>query len=68
MSTVDEIVVAASRLDPAEFLQLRQKLDDLEKQLWEAERVKTAEEMERANITDETIDQLVMRRRYEGRR
>ena len=68
MSTVDEIVVAASRLDPAQFLQLRQKLDGLEKQLWEAEREKTAEEMERANITDETIDQLVMRRRHEGRR
>ena len=68
MSTVDEIVVAASRLDAAAFVQLRQLLDDLEKQLWEAERAKTAEEMERVNLTDEAIDQLVMRRRYEGRR
>jgi hypothetical protein len=68
MSTVDEIVGAAARLDAAQFLQLRQKLDDLEKELWEAEFAKTAAEMEQANVTDETIDRLVMRRRYEGRR
>jgi hypothetical protein len=68
MITVDEIVAAASRLDPAQFLHLLQKLDSLERQLWEAERAKTAEEMERANITDEAIDLSIMRRRYERSR
>jgi hypothetical protein len=68
MNTVDEIVIAASRLGPAEFLQLRQKLDDMEKQLWDAERAKAAAEMQQANVTDKTIDRLVMRRRYDGSR
>ena len=68
MSTVDEIVSAASHLNAEEFLQLRQKLDDLEKRLWEAELAKTTEQMQRANITEEGIDRLVIRRRCEGRR
>jgi hypothetical protein len=66
MSTVDEFVGAAARLEAERFLQLRQKLDDLEKELWEAEFARAADEMGRANVTDEAIDQLLMRRRYVG--
>ena len=68
MSTVEEIVAAASQLDSAEFLKLRQELDRLEHHLWEVELAVTAEEMKAANITDDDIDRLVLRRRRENRR
>ena len=68
MSTVEEIVAAAAQLDSAEFLTLRQELDRLEQQLWETELAATTEDMQRANITDENIDRLVLRRRRENRR
>ena len=49
MSAVDEIVAAASRLEPAQFLQLRQRLDQLEEELWESELAKTSAELATSN-------------------
>lgn len=65
--TVHEIVSAAERLDPDEFVLLREQLDRLEERLWEAELAKTSAEMNQANLTDEQIDEIVARRRREGR-
>lgn len=67
MSTVPEIVDAAANLDPDQFVLLREELDRLEKRIWEAELARTSAEMDQANLTDEEIDRLVMKRRREGR-
>lgn len=67
MSIIDEIVTAASKLDSAQFLRLRRRLDRLEQKLWKAELARTSAELSKMRITDEDIDRLVMRRRYEGR-
>ena len=65
--TVREIVSAAERLDPDEFVLLRQELDRLEEQMCEAELAETSRQMDHANLTDDQIDRLVARRRREGR-
>ena len=67
MSTVPEIVDAAAHLDPDQFVLLREELDHLEERLWETELARTTAEMDRANVTDEEIDQFVLKRRHEGR-
>ena len=64
--TVQEIVSVAERLDPDEFVLLREELDRLEERMWEAELAQTTREMDQANLTDDHIDRLVARRRREG--
>ena len=68
MVTVDEIVAAAEKLKPDQFLRLRSRLDRLEEGLWEAESVRAGKELEAAGVTDHDIDRMIMRRRREGRR
>lgn len=68
MATVDQIVAAAEKLKPDQFLRLRSRLDRLERRLWKAESVRTARELDAAGVTDEDVDQMMMRRRREGRR
>jgi hypothetical protein len=63
MSTVTEIVAAAARLDHNEFLRLRQELDRLERELWDNELVRVADELERAGMIDNDIDRVVLERR-----
>ena len=65
--TVHEILSAAERLDPDEFVLLREELDRLEQRLWETELAESTREMDQANLTDDQIDYLVARRRREGR-
>ena len=67
MSTVDEIVAAAERLQPDELLRLRKRLDRLEKKLWMVESQKAGKELKAAGVTDRDIDRMVMRRRRESR-
>jgi hypothetical protein len=67
MMTIEEIVAAARSLSPAQFLQLRRKLDRLEQKVWEAELAQASRELAQADLTDKKIDQLVLRRRREGR-
>ena len=67
MSTVDDILSAVGQLDPFDFIRLRQELDRLEEQLWEAERERATEALDQAEISDEDIDRMVLRRRREGR-
>jgi len=65
--TIHEIVSAAERLGPDEFVLLREELDRLEERIWEAELAQTTREMDQAHLTDDEIDRLVARRRREGR-
>ena len=67
MSTVDEIVAAASKLTTTQLLTLRRKLDRLEKKAWESELTVVSAEMKRRRITDEDMDRNIMRRRRESR-
>jgi len=68
MSTVDQIVIAASQLDPRQFLALRRKLDRLERRIWATELASATAKMAKNRITDREIDKMLMRRRHEGRR
>ncbi len=68
MKTVDEIVAAAEKLRPDQLLRLRKKLDRLEERIWKAELNRVSDKLKKANITDEDINHMVMRRRYESRR
>lgn len=67
MTTVEEIIAAAEHLMPAQFVELRRKLDKLEKRHWEQELNNATQELTVAGINDRTIDQLVARRRHESR-
>jgi hypothetical protein len=67
MNLIDEIVTAAAKLDSAQFLRLRRKLDRLEQELWNKELARTSAEMKKKHITDDVIARLVLRRRREGR-
>ena len=67
MSTLDEIVAAASKLDPAQLVTLRRKLDRLEKRIWEAELTAVSAKMKQARITEAEIDRRVTRRRRKSR-
>jgi hypothetical protein len=67
MNVIDAIVTAASKLDSAQFLRLRGRLDRLEQKLWKAELARTSAELAKKHISDDVIDRLVMRRRREGR-
>lgn len=67
MTRVEEIVAAVEHLKPAQFVELRRKLDKLEKRHWEHELKEATEELTNAGINDGKIDQLVARRRHESR-
>lgn len=67
MSTIDEIVAAASKLDPGQLMKLRRKLDRLEERIWNAELTSVSAKMKEARITEEEIDRRVTRRRRESR-
>lgn len=66
MTTVHEILAAAERLDPDDFVLLRAELDRLERRLWDSELGQTTAEMNQATLTDEEIDRIVLRRRRES--
>jgi hypothetical protein len=67
MSAIDQIVAAASKLNTAQLMKLRQKLDRLEKKHWETELAAVTAKMKKAKITDDEIDRRITRRRREGR-
>ena len=68
MKTVDDIVAAAEKLNRTEFLRLRKKLDRLERRIWISELSVTATKLREENLTDQQIDRLIAKRRYESRR
>lgn len=68
MSTVSEIIKAVEDLDPEEFLKLRTALDRVEERLWGRELSRATAKHRKAKLTDAKIDELVLKRRYGGRR
>jgi hypothetical protein len=67
MKSLDEIVAAARGLKPADFVQLRKRLDRVERSLWQEELSAATDELREAGVDDRKIDQMVIRRRREGR-
>ena len=67
MKTIDDIVAAASTLDPRQLLRLRKKLDRLEDRIWQGELAVVTRKLKNAGITEEEIDRRVVRRRRESR-
>jgi hypothetical protein len=68
MSTVIEIIKAVERLKPEDFLKLRTALDQVEEKLWDLELSRATDRHRKAKLTDAKIDELVLKRRYRGRR
>jgi len=68
MSTIAEIVRAAERLDTDDFLKLRTSLDRIEERLRDRELGRAGVRHCKAKLTDAKIDELVLKRRYKGRR
>jgi hypothetical protein len=68
MSTVAEIIEAAQGLNPADFLKLRTALDRVEEKLWDRELGRVTAKHRKRKLTDAKIDDLVLKRRYRGRR
>ena len=66
--TVSELVAAASQLRPNAFLRLRDKLDEVEERQWRASLARITKRTRAKGVTDEQIDELVMRRRRESGR
>jgi glutamyl/glutaminyl-tRNA synthetase len=64
--TISEIVRAALRLTPTEFLELRRRLDRQEAKLWKTELLVTSAELRKQGIRDKDIDRIEIRRRREG--
>lgn len=67
MSTIAEIMRMVDRLEPAQFLKLRTALDRAEERLWKRELARVTAKHRKARLTDAKIDQLVLKRRDEGR-
>ncbi|MCI0459068.1 MAG: hypothetical protein L0Z62_19095 [Gemmataceae bacterium] len=68
MRTVDEIFAAIQQLDATQFLQLRKRMERLEKKIWRAERARATAEFHRANLPAPARDRPVLPRRRERRR
>ncbi|HEV2946784.1 MAG TPA: hypothetical protein VGX70_05375 [Gemmataceae bacterium] len=68
MSSVAEIMKAVERLDPEDFLRLRNALDRVEENLWDRELGHVTAKHRKEKLTDAKIDELVLKRRYRGRR
>ena len=66
MKTIEDIVAAASMLDPGHLVRLRKKLDHLENQIWKTELLAVTNKMKNSKITEEEIDLRVARRRRES--
>lgn len=66
--TVTEIVAAAIQLRPNAFLRLREKLDQVEERQWRESLAKVTKRTRAKGVTDEQIDEMVMRRRRESSR
>jgi len=64
---IAEILAAAREMSSTEFLRLRQRLDRLEEKLWKTELTRATEKFSQGRLTDEKIDQMVLRRRRESR-
>ena len=65
--TVQEIVEAAHQLRGDQLHRLRLKLEEIEEARWQRGREAAAKRMASRGITDDDIDEIVMRMRRESR-
>ena len=65
--TVSELVRSARQLDDEQWMRLLTALDRIEDQRFEKERERVAKRLREKGITQEDIDEEIMRRRREGR-
>ncbi|MFM9960353.1 MAG: hypothetical protein ACKV2Q_03910 [Planctomycetaceae bacterium] len=63
-----ELVEVAEQLSERQFQTLRKKLDDIHLARWYREREEVAKRIAARGITEQSIDDYIMRRRREGRR
>ncbi len=68
MSKVEEIVDAVAALPAQKQLELFARLEQLEERAWEKEHRRVTRECREDGWTDQKIDELVLRKRYPGRR
>jgi hypothetical protein len=68
VATIAEIIKAAERLEAEDFLKLRTALDRVEERLWDRELGQVTVKHRKGKLTDAKIDELVLKRRYRGRR
>lgn len=66
--TVSELVAAASQLRPNAFLRLREKLDEVEERQWRTSLARITRRTRAKGVTEDQIDEIVMRHRRESRR
>ena len=66
--TVTELVAAASQLRPDAFLRLREKLDEVEERQLRDSLARITKRTRAKGVTEEQIDEIVMRRRRESGR
>ena len=67
MGTVIEIIKAAERPVPKDFLKLRSELDRVEERLWVREQSQATARHRKSKLTDAKIDEVVLKRRRRGR-
>jgi len=68
MSTIAEIIQAAEHLDSDDFIKLREALDEVEEKIWDDELARVSAKHRKRKLTDDKIDELVLRRRYNFQR
>lgn len=66
--TMRELVEVAERLPERQFQTLRKKLDDIHLARWYREREQVAQKIAAKGMTEDSIDEYIVRRRREGRR
>ncbi len=68
MTSVREILSAIEKLPADDFLKLQARMDRIAERIWEQEHRRATIRFNKAKLTDDDIDALVLRRRYRGRR
>jgi len=68
MTSVREILSAIEKLPTDDFLKLQARMDRIAERIWEREHRRVTSRFRKAKLTDDDIDRLVLRRRYQGRR
>ncbi len=68
MTSVREIVSAIEKLPPDEFLKLQSRMDRIAERLWAEEHRRATARFRKVGMTDDDVDEFVLRRRYRNRR
>ena len=67
MSSVKEIVSAIEKLSPEEFEKVQARMNRIAEQMWQKEHRRLSRKFREKGLTDDDIDQTILRRRYRGR-